>query len=83
MYNTLSGEEFQVRLERRNVYQAVALGIAQQIASEREQCPQLTNLPDEVYAAGMKALEAAVDREGEMSLVSSEFCLVEVTAMLG
>ena len=83
MYNMLIRSSFQVQLERRNIYQAVALGVAQQMARGREQCPQLTFLPDEVYAARMVALEERVDREGAEETMRSEFCLVEVKAVRG
>jgi DNA invertase Pin-like site-specific DNA recombinase len=80
IFNAVREAGFQVRLERRSVYQPVGLGTAELIASNREECPQLVNLPDEVYAAGLESLEQAVSQDGEESLIGSEFCLVEVVA---
>ncbi len=83
MYNALVGAGFRVRLERRNLHQAVALGVARQMVSERERCPQLAILPDEVYAAGLVTLEETIEQEGKKKLVGSEFCLVKVVAVRG
>jgi len=83
MYNMLIRSGFEVELERRSVYQSVALGVALQIARDRERCPQLACLPDAVYAKGLERLEETVEREGEDETIGSEFCLVEVRAVSG
>jgi hypothetical protein len=81
LYNALVGAGFEVKLERQNVYQAVTLGVALRMARERQHCPQLVALPDEVYAANLAALGKVVKREGARSPVGSEFCLVWVVAV--
>jgi hypothetical protein len=80
VFNTLRETGFEVQLKQRSVCQAVEVGVAHQMASNRAACPQLMALPDEVYSAGIEALEQAIDRDGEKGLIESEFCLAEVTA---
>ncbi len=83
MYNALMEAGFQVQFKRRNIYQAIALEVAHEIASKREQCPQLAILPDPVYTAGLDVLERKMEQEGPESLLGSDFCLVEVVAVRG
>jgi site-specific DNA recombinase len=83
MYNALQKAGFKVELKRRNVHQAVALGIAQEMARERARCPQLAFMPDTVYESGMERLKAAVEEKGKRHLEASEVCLVEVKAQRG
>jgi len=83
LYNALRGAGFEVDLKRRSVHQAVHLGIAWEIARERERCPQLALMPDRVYEMGIARLKAAVTEKGERYLEMSAFCLVEVTASKG
>jgi hypothetical protein len=45
--------------------------------------PQLATLFDEVYESGLAELQEQVEREGEDSIVGSEFCLIEVLAVRG
>ncbi|HEY77075.1 MAG TPA: hypothetical protein G4O00_13035 [Thermoflexia bacterium] len=80
MYNLLKEAGFEVRLARRSFYQPVRLGVALEMAREREASPQLRVLPEEVYAAGLARLEEVVKEKGEETLTGSEFCLVEVLA---
>lgn len=80
LYNVLREARFEVELKRRSLYQPVALGAARALARQRERCSQLAILPDAVYEQRLERLEAAVEREGEEHLVSSEFCLVEIMA---
>ncbi len=62
------------------MHQAVALGTAQEMARERERCPQLTIMPDTVYEGGMKRLKVAVEDKGKRYLEASEVCLIEIKA---
>ena len=70
-------------LKRRSVHQAVPLGVAWEMTTKRERCPQLAVMPDRVYKAGMARLKAAIAEKGEHFLETSAFCLVEVTAVKG
>jgi len=81
MYNMLIRSGFEVELERRSIYQPVALGVALQIAHDRDRCPQLAFLADAVYDEGLARLEETVEQEGKYELMGSEFCLVEVRAV--
>ncbi len=83
MYNALMEAGFQVQFKRRNIYQAIALEVAHEIAGKREQCPQLAILPDPVYTAGLDVLEQKMEQEGPESLLGPDFCLVEVVAVRG
>jgi hypothetical protein len=69
-----------VELERKSQYRPVTVGVALEMARDRERCPQLAILPDAVYNEGVQRLEAVLEREGEEHLLPSEVCLAIVSA---
>ena len=80
LYNKLREAGFDVELKRKSLSQAISLGVALEMATERDRCPQLAIMPDVVYEAGMSRLRAAIEDYGEGYLEPSEVCLVEVRA---
>lgn len=82
-YSGLVGAGFEVRLGRRSVYQAVRLGVIQEIVAWREGSEQLQALPDELYAAGVERVREAVERQGPEEVVGSEYCVMEAEARWG
>ncbi len=80
LYTTLQQSGFDVDLKRHTFYQPVPLGIVQTLAEQRNAVPQLRNLPEHVYQVRREALHQQVAQRGTETLVSGEFCLVEVSA---
>jgi hypothetical protein len=80
LYNILRQSGFAVELERKSQYRPVTVGVALEMARDRERCPQLAILPDAVYNEGVQRLEAVLEREGEEHLLPSEVCLAIVSA---
>lgn len=80
VYNVLRGAGFEVEVERWSFHQAVALGAAHEMVRERERCPQLALMPDQVYEEGLKRLEGVLEEQGPRKLETSEACLLEVRA---
>ncbi len=80
LYNALLKAGLEPEIKRRNMYQPVALEAARAMVKDRAHCPQLAILPDIVYEAGLKRLEAAIGQRGEKHLIPSEICLIEMQA---
>jgi site-specific DNA recombinase len=80
LYNLLREVGFEVEVERKSLYQPVAVGVALEMVKERKLCPQLALLLDSAYEEGVQRLESAAKREGKGHKLSSEVCLVIVRA---
>ncbi len=80
LYNRVQEMGFEVEVERKSLYQPVAVGVALEMVKCRERSPQLALLTDSAYEEGLQRLEVAVEREGEGHELSSEVCLVIVRA---
>jgi hypothetical protein len=83
LYNSVASYGFDVKLERHTYYQPVALEAAWELAQQQERVPQLANLPDAVYEMRRDALQHRVELVGEETLLPSEYCLVQMTAVKG
>jgi hypothetical protein len=80
LYNKLREVRFTVELERRSVYQPVAVGVAIEMVQDRESCPQLAPLSDAIYEEGIQRLQAVLESRGDDHLLSSEVCLTIIDA---
>ena len=80
LYNTLVQAGFDVDLKRYTFYQPVPLDVIQTVVEKRATVPQLHNLPQQVYQVRLKAVQQRVRQQGPETLVSGEFCLVEISA---
>ena len=80
LYSTLQQSGFDVELKRHTCYQPVALADVLRLTEARDAIPQLCNLPQHTYQVRLEALRHTVAQGGGETLVSGEFCVVEIAA---